>query len=46
MFMIVREHPFNLKGWGAMVFWGNFVPVSKFDGEQNLSLTWKEKNIL
>ena len=25
----VRDHPFNLEGGGAMVFWGIFFSVSK-----------------
>ena len=33
----IRGHPFNLKGVGAMVFWGQNFSVSKFDGE-NLSV--------
>ena len=43
--VIIRKHPFNLKG-GAMVFFGKKISVGKFDGEKFLSLTWAEKNIL
>ena len=41
----IREHPFNLKGGRAMVFWGFFF-LSALMGKQFLSLTWAEKNIL
>ena len=43
---IVRQHTFNLKGWGGYVFWGKQFSVSELDGHKFLSLTLAETNIL
>ena len=42
--MLLRDHPFNLKGEGGYGFWGNKVSVSKFDGKKFLSLSWAKIN--
>ena len=40
----LREHPFNLKGWGIYRFlWGKRFVSANFMEKNFLSLTWAEK---
>ena len=43
---LIREHPFNLKGGGAMVFWGKKHFVRKMDGKFFCLWHGQKRNIL
>ena len=44
--MTIREHPFNLKGGGAMFFWGKTFLLANLIEKKFQSLKWTEKKIL